>query len=58
MKFLIKITFLITMAVVTWKVSKIESHLKTKSIKFDMNLDEIASKINEFESKNAHLSLN
>lgn len=46
------------MAVVTWKLSKIESHLKTTSIKFDMNLDEIASKINEFESKNAHLSLN
>lgn len=49
MKFLYKTTLLITMAVVTWKVVKIEKKL---------NLETLTSIVNKQNSKKARINLN
>lgn len=45
MNILYKTTLLITMAVVTWKVLKIESYLRPKKTKININLNCDADKI-------------
>lgn len=52
MKFLYKTTLLITMAVVTWKVMKIESYLKPKMI--DMSLSK--SRANQYQQTRRFLN--